>query len=245
MGSKRLPGKVMKLVDDKNPSLFYTIAQLKSCKSIDKIIVATTTLSEDDMIENYLNNLEIDVFRGSPDDVLDRYLKCAEKFNLSTIVRITADCPLIDPEIVDNGIEIFKSGNFDYVTNTFPRTFPDGNETEIFTITALKKAWKNSKLPSEREHVTPYFKTNSESFQIKNFSHDVDISHLRWTVDYNEDLELVKILLSKIISRPIHLGTILKILDSQPQLIKLNNNHKPNEGYERSLEEDKIFLQKS
>ena len=242
MGSKRLPGKVMKLVDEENPSLFHTISQLKFCKSLDKIIVATTTLPEDNIIENYLNELGIDVFRGSHDDVLDRYFRCAQHYELSTVVRITADCPLIDPDIVDHGIEIFKSGNHDYVTNTFPRTFPDGNETEIIAINALEKAWKNSILPSEREHVTPYFKNNSDSFQIENFSHDIDISHLRWTVDYNEDLELVKILISKIVSRPIHLENILNILNSEPQLLELNKNHKPNEGYEKSLENDKIFL---
>ena len=106
----------------------------------------------------------------------------------------------------------------------------------------MEKAWKNSILPSEREHVTPYFKNNSESFQIENFSHDIDISHLRWTIDYNEDLELVKTLISKIVSRPIHLENILNILNSEPQLLELNKNHKPNEGYAKSLEDDKKFL---
>jgi spore coat polysaccharide biosynthesis protein SpsF len=239
MSSTRLSGKVMKLVDEKNPSLFYTINQLKACKNLDKIIVATTTLPEDDVIENYLNELGMDVFRGSSDDVLDRYLKCARQYELSTVVRITADCPLIDPDIVDRGVEIFKSGNHDYVTNTYPRTFPDGNETEIFSINALEKAWNNSKLPSEHEHVTPYFRNNPESFQIKNFTHNTDISYLRWTVDYNEDFELVKILISKIKPRPVHLENILNVLNSEPNLLELNKNHKPNEGYAKSLEEDK------
>ena len=241
MGSTRLPGKVMKIIDGKIPSISYTINQLKSCKSLDKIIVATTDLPEDDEIVHHLKNLKIDVFRGSSDDVLDRYFQCAKHYELSSIVRITADCPLIDPDIVDRGIEIFKSGNYDYVTNTYPRTFPDGNETELFSINALEKAWNNSKLPSEHEHVTPYFRNHSESFQIKNFIHDTDISYLRWTIDYNEDFELVKILISKIKFRPIHLKDILKILNSEPNLLELNNNHKPNEGYVKSLEEDKNF----
>jgi spore coat polysaccharide biosynthesis protein SpsF len=244
MGSIRLPGKVMKVIDGKNPSLQYTINQLKSCKLLDKIIVATTNLPEDDVIENYLTNLGIDVFRGSSDDVLDRYFQCAKYYNLSSIVRITADCPLIDPDIVEEGIKLFQSKNYDYVTNTFPRTFPDGNETEIFSITALENSWKNAKLPSEREHVTPYFKNNVNLFHTANFSYDDNISHLRWTIDYDEDFELVKILISKINLRPVHLNEILKILDSEPELIKINQNYRPNEGYEKSLEEDKIFLTK-
>jgi len=240
MGSTRLPGKVLKIVDGKNPSLYFTISQLKQCKNIDKIIVATTILKEDDIIENFAKNLGIDVFRGSVEDVLDRYFQCANYFKINTIIRITGDCPLIDPLIVDRGIEIFQSENYDYVTNTFPRTFPDGNETEIFSFNILKKAWENAILPSEREHVTPYFQ--HQNFKIKNFENTIDNSHLRWTVDFPEDLQLVKTLISKIDSRPIHLEDILHLIKSEPELIEINNDHEPNEGLKRSLEKDKDFL---
>ena len=242
MGSTRLPGKVLKTVDEKNSSLYYTISQLKHCKKIDKIIVATTVLEEDDVIETFSKNLGIDVFRGNSTDVLDRYFQCATFFNVDNIIRITADCPLIDPLIVDQGIEIFLSENYDYVTNTFPRTFPDGNETEIFTLIALKKAWENAKLPSEREHVTPYFRNHKKEFKIKNFEHVLDLSNLRWTVDFPEDLRLVKIFISKIHSRPIHLKDILNLINSKPELLEINKNHEPNEGLKRSLEEDREFL---
>lgn len=242
MGSTRLPGKVLKIVDGKNSSLYFTISQLKQCKNIDKIIVATTTLKEDDIIENFAKNLGIDVFRGSNVDVLDRYFQCANYFKINTIIRITGDCPLIDPTIVDRGIEIFQSENYDYVTNTFARTFPDGNETEIFSFDALKKAWNNAKLPSEHEHVTPYFYNNEQDFKIKNFEHTSNLSNLRWTVDFPEDLELVKILISKIQSRPIHFKDILKLLNSQPELLEINKDHEPNEGLKRSLEDDRKFL---
>ena len=242
MGSTRLPGKVLKIVDGKNPSLYFTISQLKQCKNIDKIIVATTTLKEDDIIENFAKNLGIDVFRGSVEDVLDRYFQCANYFKINTIIRITGDCPLIDPLIVDRGIEIFQSENYDYVTNTFPRTFPDGNETEIFSFNILKKAWENAILPSEREHVTPYFRNQKQNFKIKNFENTIDNSHLRWTVDFPEDLQLVKTLISKIDSRPIHLEDILHLIKSEPELIEINNDHEPNEGLKRSLEKDKDFL---
>ena len=244
MGSTRLPGKVMKIIDTKNPSLQYTINQLQNCKTLDKIIVATTDFSEDDVIVNHLENTGMDIFRGSSDDVLDRYFQCAKHYGLSSILRVTADCPLIDPEIVDHGINIFLSENYDYVTNTSPRSFPDGNETEIFTFDALKKAWENSKLPSEREHVTPYFRNNKQNFKIKNFEHTSNLSNLRYTVDFPEDLKLVKILISKIQSRPIRLNDILNLLNSQPELLEINKNHKPNEGFKRSLEEDKEFLKK-
>ena len=242
MGSTRLPGKVLKIVDGKNPSLYFTISQLKQCKNIDKIIVATTILKEDDIIENFAKNLGIDVFRGSVEDVLDRYFQCANYFKINTIIRITGDCPLIDPLIVDRGIEIFQSENYDYVTNTFPRTFPDGNETEIFSFNILKKAWENAILPSEREHVTPYFRNQKQNFKIKNFENTIDNSHLRWTVDFPEDLQLVKTLISKIDSRPIHLEDIFHLIKSEPELIEINNDHEPNEGLKRSLEKDKDFL---
>jgi spore coat polysaccharide biosynthesis protein SpsF (cytidylyltransferase family) len=242
MGSTRLPGKVLKIVDGKNPSLYFTISQLKQCKNIDKIIVATTTLKEDDIIENFAKNLGIDVFRGSVEDVLDRYFQCANYFKINTIIRITGDCPLIDSLIVDRGIEIFQSENYDYVTNTFPRTFPDGNETEIFSFNILKKAWETAILPSEREHVTPYFRNQKQNFKIKNFENTIDNSHLRWTVDFPEDLQLVKTLISKIDSRPIHLEDILHLIKSEPELIEINNDHEPNEGLKRSLEKDKDFL---
>ena len=182
------------------------------------------------------------IFRGDSSDVLARYYDCAKYFSLSSILRITADCPLIDPLIVDKGISKFLENKYDYVTNTFPRTFPDGNETEIFSFSALELAYKNSILPSEREHVTPYFRNNKEKFKICNFSYFQNISNLRWTLDYEVDLKLIKIIVSKISKRPIHLEDILKLLKNEPNLIKINKNHKPNEGYFKSLIEDKEFL---
>ena len=122
MGSTRLPGKVMRLLDGTNPSILFTIQQLKNCPNIDKIIVATTTHSEDDQIELFCKKIGIDVFRGNSDDVLLRYYDCAQSFSLDSIIRVTADCPLIDPSIVEKAISIFKNNNYDYVTNTYQRT---------------------------------------------------------------------------------------------------------------------------
>ena len=147
--------------------------------------------------------------------------------------------------IVDKGASLFLENDYDYVTNTSPRTFPDGNETEFFSFSALELAYKNAILPSEREHVTPYFHNNKEKFKIHNFSHDENISHLRWTLDYGVDLKLIKILISKIQTRPIHMTNILEILKNEPDLVKINQVHKPNEGYFKSLKEDDEFIRKS
>ncbi len=244
MGSTRFPGKVMELVDDVNPALYQTISQLRESKILKNIVVATTTNSEDDMIANFAEKLNVEVFRGNPTDVLSRYYNCAKFFSFSSILRITADCPLIDPLIVDQGILKFLENNYDYVTNTFPRTFPDGNETEIFSFDVLELAYKEAKLPSEREHVTPYFRNNRKQFKIFNFTYKNDISDLRWTLDYEQDLKLIKIIFSSIKERPVHLNNILQLLENKPELIEINNDHKPNEGYKKSLKEDEEFLKK-
>ena len=241
MDSSRLPGKVMTLLDN-NPSIFHTINQLKHCKSIQKIIVAITKNHEDDIIDKYVRSIGIDVFRGDSDDVLSRYYNCAKTYSLSDILRITADCPLIDPLIVEKGISLFLGNSYDYVTNTFPRTFPDGNETEIFSFKALDTAYSNSILPSEHEHVTPYFRNNKEKFKILNFTNSENISHLRWTLDYDVDLKLIRSILSKLDTRPIHMNDILQLFKKEPELIEINKNHKPNEGYLKSLQQDKEFI---
>ena len=242
MGSTRLPGKVMCTLEEDRPSISSTIYQLKQCIELDKIIVATTTNDEDDVISDYIKNIGIDLFRGSSKDVLGRYYECAKKYSLEGILRVTADCPLIDPTIVDTGLKIFKNNNFDYVTNTLKRTFPDGNETEIFSFHSLEKANYDAKLPSEREHVTPYLKTHPELFKIKNFENFQDLSYLRWTMDYEEDLKFIKLVLQKISKRPILMMDILDLLKKEPELKKINSNHHPDEGYQKSLIEDKQFL---
>ena len=157
LGSTRLPGKVLMNIDDNNPLLYYVVKQLQYSKLLDNIIIATTTLEEDNKIVEFSHKIGIDCFRGSSKDVLDRYYQCAREFSLSTIVRITADNPFIDPTIVDKIIEKFNSDSYDYVTNHIPRTFPQGTETEVFSFKALKIAWDSAQKSSEREHVTSYF----------------------------------------------------------------------------------------
>jgi len=242
MGSTRFPGKVLEILDDVNPSLQYTINQLNASQLLEKIVIATTKDSEDDEIEIFAKNSGIDIFRGDSDNVLSRYYHCAKSFSFSSILRVTADCPLIDPLIIDKGLSLFLENKYDYVTNTFPRTFPDGNETEIFSFSALESAYNNAILPSEKEHVTPYFRNKRENFRILNFTNEEDISHLRWTLDYDVDLKLIKTIISKINTRPIHVSDILELFKNQPNLKKINQNHKPNEGYMKSLKNDEEFM---
>ncbi len=235
MSSTRLPGKVMMTLDKKNPVLYYVISQLRHSKLLNKIVIATTNLYEDDKIVEFAQNAGIDYFRGSDNDVLDRYYQCAKKFSFSTIVRITSDNPLIDPEIVDKTIEKFHSNSYDYVTNTLPRTFPYGTETEVFTFEALQIAWNRAKKPSEREHVTPYFYNNPDKFKIANLSYSKNVSFLRWTVDKQTDLELVRTIISKIKKTPILMVDIINLLTKEPQLIDINRDHVLDEGHLKSL----------
>ena len=243
MGSSRLPGKALMKSDSGKPLLYYVINQLRYCSKVKNLVIATTTNQEDDEIEKFANNNSVNVFRGKEKDVLDRYFQCAKKYSFSTIVRITADCPLIDPQIVDKVIEQFFSGNYDFATNTLTRTFPIGTDVEVFSFSALNKAWENAQLPSEREHVTPYLR-NKENSKIINVENTKNISNLRLTVDRIEDFELIKQILNNISINPIHLEDVLELFSRKPELIEINKHINHNEGFNKSLEEDKEFIKK-
>lgn len=239
MGSTRLPGKVLLPLDDTNPIIWYVVKQLEQSKLCEQIIIATTTQYEDEAIVEFARSKSILHFRGSPDDCLDRYYQCAKTFSLSIIVRITCDNPLIDPTLVDDAIRLFQSGNYDYVTNCKPRSFPQGTEVEVFSFKALEKAWNEAKKPSEREHVTPYFYNNPHRFNIFNIKNDEDISNLRWTVDRENDLEFVRTIVSKIKKLPILMTDILQLIKNEPSIVDINKNYTIDEGYLKSLEMDK------
>ena len=243
MGSTRLPGKVMLNVEDQKPVLYFVIKQLQECKLIDKIIVATTTNEEDNQIANYSKNMGIDFFRGSSENVLDRHYQCAKEYSVSTIVRIPSDKPLIDPEIVDYLVTIFKKKSYDYVTNFLPNpTFPSGTEVEVFSMNGLERVWKKAKLPSEREHVTSYFSNHEDEFKITHIENSENLSHLRWAVDRIEDLDLVRLIVSKIKKRPILMKDVVELFNKEPELSKINKNVSRNEGDIKSLKEDQEFL---
>ena len=242
MGSTRLPGKVMMPADKDNPMLFSVIKQIEKSKLIEKIVVATTELDEDHVIEKFLDKLDITCFRGNSEDVLDRYYNCAQKFSFSTIVRITGDCPLNDYNVIDKTIKGFLDQEYDYMSNSRPVTYPYGISVEVFSFNALKKAWKEAKKPSEREHVTPYFYNHPEKFHIGNIKYKKNISKIRIMVDHKEDLVLVREVFKNIQKRPILLEDIIEYFKDNEELIKINQNFLPNEGFLKSLNKDKEFL---
>ena len=241
MGSSRLPGKAMMEIDDKNRVIDCVVEQLKHCNLFDEIVIATTILQEDDIIEDYVRKKHIQCFRGSALDVLDRHYQCAKYFSFSIIVRITSDNPLVDPEIIDKIVTLFKTSDYDYISNEQPPTFPLGYDVEVFSFSALETAWKNAKLPSEREHVTPYFYKNKEIFKQINFSNTIDVSSIRCTLDTNDDYNLIKKIMHKINHRPILLNDVLKLFEKEPELSQINK-HVKHDGYLRSLKSDEKFL---
>ena len=224
MGSSRLPGKTLMKLDETKTTLDFVINQLSFSKLIDRIVIATTSLDEDNVIEEKSKEFGIDCFRGSKTDVLDRYYSCAKQFEMKTIVRITADCPIIDPTIVDKVIEQFHSGNYDYVTNTIIRTYPVGTDVEIFSFQSLERSWHEAKLPSEREHVTPFLREKKSKFKIKNVENVENMSNLRWTLDMNEDLILIRKIVSKMKKRPILMNDVLDLFSKEPELISINEH---------------------
>jgi spore coat polysaccharide biosynthesis protein SpsF len=243
MSSTRLPGKVMIKIDKENTILDCVVNQLQDSKEIKNIVIATTDQKEDDVIVEFLQKRKMKYFRGSEKDVLDRYYQCAKKFNFSKIIRITSDNPLIDYEIADMVVKHFKSNNYDYITtdlplDTFHRTYPLGYAVEVFTFSALENAWKNAKLPSEREHVTPYFYKNKEIFRQTSIQNSEDLSRFRCTVDTKYDLELIQKIYLNIKKRPILLSDVIKLFKANPEFIKINAHVKA-DGYLRSLKEDK------
>ena len=231
----------MKL-DKKYTVLDYLINQLKYSKLLGKIIIATTNLEEDDVIVNFAKKNEIEYFRGESDDVLDRYYQCAKNFSSNNILRITSDNPLTDPTVIDDLIINYQKISCDYASTSLIRTYPFGIEAEIFSFSSLEKTWKNAILPSEREHVSPYMKKNSKIFKQFNLRNKIKVPLVRLTIDREVDLELFRIVISKITDRPILMNNILELYNNEPKLFEINSHMDPLEGYNKSLKYDKEFL---
>lgn len=245
MGSTRLPGKVLKEISGK-PLIWYLIKRIEQIKTPYKFIIATSLNENNKPLIEFAKELKIDYFEGNEDDVLDRYYQAAKKFIGDIIVRITSDCPLMEPDLVDRALNMFLNGNFDYLSNCHPYTYPDGYDIEIFSFEALEKAWNEAELPSEREHVTPYiWKNEKEQFMIGNFENDENLSGFRLTVDTPEDFLLISKIIEKFYDNwvNIRLRDVMGFLKENPDLLKINNQFKSNEGYLLSLEEDKKFLE--
>jgi len=228
MGSTRLPGKVMLDIAGK-PMLVRDIERIQRAKKIDDIVVATTTKSEDDIIELMCHENEWNFYRGSETDLLDRYYQTAITFEADPVVRITSDCPLIEPAIIDQLIEKFLSlqPEIDYVSNIFPiRTYPIGLDAEVMSFSALKRCWKEDLNPLFREHVTEYILHNPNLFKFKEITNNNDLSLMRWTVDTKEDLEFVRRIYSHFKTDCFSWYDILALLREYPELQDINRNIK-------------------
>ena len=231
MGSTRFPGKVLKTVNGKSliEILFH---RLSNSKKIDKIILATAKNKENDILVETVIKLGYDVFRGSENDVLDRYYQAAKQYKPETIVRITGDCPIIDPQLVDNVIKLFQEKNVDYVTNGNPPTYPDGLDTEVFSFSALEAAQNHATKSYDREHVTSFIYTNSR-FKCANYSNIDDYSTERWTVDEPEDFSVVSNII-KHFSPDLDFfwKEVLELKQSYPEYFMANQDIRRNEGAE-------------
>ena len=240
MASTRLPGKVLLDIEGKI-MLQRIVERISGCEFINKIIVATTIEPEDDAIENFVNqNLKCEIFRGSENDVLDRFYKCAKKYEADLVIRVTADDPLKDPQIIDKAVDIMiKDLNIDYCSNTIEPTYPEGLDIEVFRFSSLKRAFSGAVLRSDREHVTPYIWKNTHKFNIHNFKFERDLSSWRWTVDKKVDFDFICCIFKEFKENPmVNFLEVIKFIENNPELMLINNEIVRNEGYIKSLKED-------
>lgn len=241
-GSTRLPAKILKTVNGIT-LLEIHLRRILQSKMINKLKVATTDEEGSKFIIDICNKVGVDYYQGSINDVLDRFYYTALPENPDYVVRVTSDCPLIDPDIIDLTIKICVEGGYDYASNTLIPTYPDGMDVEVFKFSALETAWKYAKLLSEHEHVTPFIKNNStlmggtlfKSFNVEN---DVDLSELRITVDEQRDFEVIKVLIENV-GIDKHCSDYVSYLNTHKSVKDINASIIRNEGYAKSLAHDK------
>lgn len=241
MNSSRLPKKVLADICGV-PMLLRVVERVKKARYVKQLVVATSLNSDDDDIQNLCNAFGIACFRGDLHDVLDRYYSAAMHYGADVVVRVTADCPLIDPLVIDHVIKVFLSDFSDYTSNTIQCTYPDGLDTEVFCIGSLERAWREARLSSEREHVTPYIYKHPELFKLKNVEHTIDLSTLRWTVDEARDLDFVRAVYKRMNASEFTLNDVLKLVERHPEMATMNHGIMRNEGYLKSLQQDALAM---
>lgn len=240
MGSSRLPGKVMANIVGK-PMIYQVVKRIRRARTINLVAVATSLHVSDDPIIDLCREENIAFFRGSEEDVLDRFYQAAKFFQANVIVRLTADCPLHDPEVIDSTVKALLEGNVDFVSGGMKTTFPDGLDAAAFPMSVLERVWRDAILPSDREHVTSYIHCHPKIFRMKTIlSHD-DLSHLRWTVDEPRDLEYVRAIYAHLGDTPFGMKEILDLLKRHPELNDINTGILRNEGYLKALTDDHLM----
>jgi len=232
MGSTRLPGKVLMNVINM-PMLEFQVRRLNLVSNVDEIIIATSTNISDDKIENLAIRINCKFYRGSEEDVLDRFYNASKLINADCVIRINADCPLIDPIIINTVLDAYlkNKNHYDYVSNILEPGYPIGCHTEVFSFNALERAFFESKDPLEREHVTPYIYRNTNLFKILSIQPNLDMSKYRLTVDYPEDYKVISLIANYLYpTNPFFsMGEIINFLQENPDIHKINSHFTKNQ----------------
>lgn len=225
MGSTRLPGKVLQPILGR-PMIYWVIERLQQCRFIEQIVIATTTEIQDDILVSICQQYGWDFYRGSQNDVLDRYYEAARAFEATTIIRITSDCPLIDPIVTDYVIASHLSvvPQVDYTSNVLTRTYPRGLDTEAFSFASLKRAWEEDTSMVWREHVTPYIHQQPNEFRLHQVTNPTDFSQYRLTVDTPQDMDLICRIYNHFGHGKFGWGEVISVLEAQPELASLNHD---------------------
>ena len=222
MGSTRLPGKVLKQLGGRSV-LSWVIARVRQFSRIDSLLIATTVEPADEAVVKEAERCSAEVFRGNESDVLDRYYRGACHARADVIVRITSDCPLIDPEVSDHTIQKFLDERPDYASNGLERTYPRGLDTEVLKSSALERAWREASEPYQRAHVTPYLYQNPDKFRLLSVKGEADFSGYRWTLDTQEDAEFLQEVFARLGgSVDFTWRDVLRLLEREPALAEIN-----------------------
>lgn len=223
MGSTRLPGKVLLDIAG-TPMLARVVDRAQRAQTIDRVILATTTESRDDGLVEYARGLPIEIYRGDEHDVLDRYYQTAKHYALDVVVRITSDCPLLDPGLVDEVVRplLDQASRVEFSANILDRKFPRGLDVEAATAGALERVWRAGRLPHHRAHVFPYVYDHRDEFSTSSVSDAVDRSWMRWTVDTAEDLAFVREICQALGVQEFTWKDVLMFLERRPELLRIN-----------------------
>jgi len=240
LSSTRLPRKVLMPILGR-PMLRRQLERLQRASRIDRLAVATSDQPEDQPLVEMCQDFGVECFCGSLDDVLDRFYRAARHYRADHVVRLTADCPVIDADLVNSVIDYYLSGDYDYASNVHPPTFPDGLDVEVMSFTCLEQAWRKAELRSQREHVTPFIWQQPDRFKLGNVTNDADLSNLRWTVDEVADFEFITGVYEALYPTDPTFSTaqILALLARHPELGELNSSFERNEGLKNSMAQDK------
>jgi spore coat polysaccharide biosynthesis protein SpsF len=242
ISSSRLPGKVMLPILEK-PLLLRMLERVRNSKLSGKIIIATSTNNDDDMIESLCRENEITCFRGNLTDLLDRHYQVGKFYNADAVVKIPSDCPLIDPHIIDRVIKYYiDHEEYDYVSNLHPATYPDGNDVEIFSFQVLEHAWRDATKNFEREHTTPFIWEHQDTFKVGNVEWETGLdmsSALRFTIDYEEDYRFIKKVYEELYEQNPNFGLndILNLIEQKPEIGEINHKFAGSYWYDNHLKE--------